>query len=71
MNQGYEIIAIEDKEYVIIEKISMEGKQYFLLNELVHNTLTNNRLILRESEGFLYPLEEEEKQKITEFILKK
>ena len=71
MNQGYEIIAIEDKEYVIIEKISMEGKQYFLLNELVHNTLTNNRLILRESEGFLYPLEEEEKRKITEFILKK
>ena len=71
MNQGYEIIAIEDKEYVIIEKISVEGKQYFLLNELVHNTLTNNRLILRESEGFLYPLEEEEKRKITEFILKK
>ena len=71
MNQGYEIIAIEDKEYVIIEKISMEGKQYFLLNELVHNTLTNDRLILRESEGFLYPLEEEEKRKITEFILKK
>lgn len=70
-NDGYDIIKIDDKDYVIIEKITLDNKTYFLLNELNAMTLTNNRFLMREHNGELFPLEDDEKALLQTYLLKK
>lgn len=69
--EGYDIITIDDKDFVIIEKVNLGEKQYFLLNEIANNTLTSNRFIVREDDTYIYPLTEEEKVIIAKYFLNK
>lgn len=69
--EGYDIITIDDKDFVIIEKVNLDEKQYFLLNEIANNTLTSNRFIVREDDTYIYPLTEEEKVIIAKYFLNK
>lgn len=69
--EGYDIITIDDKDFVIIEKVNLDEKQYFLLNEITNNTLTSNRFIVREDDTYIYPLTEEEKVIIAKYFLNK
>ena len=69
--EGYDIITIDDKDFVIIEKVNLDEKQYFLLNEIANNTLTSNRFIVREDDTYIYPLTEEEKVMIAKYFLNK
>lgn len=69
--EGYDIITIDDKDFVIIEKVNLDEKQYFLLNEITNNTLTSNRFIVREDNTYIYPLTEEEKVIIAKYFLNK
>ena len=69
--EGYDIITIDDKDFVIIEKVNLDEKQYFLLNEIANNTLTSDRFIVREDDTYIYPLTEEEKVIIAKYFLNK
>ena len=71
IDENFDIIMMDDKEYVIFEKFSIEDKNYFVLNEIDGDTLLNTRFILREADGLLYSIdEEEEKKKVEQFLLK-
>ena len=71
IDENFDIIMMDDKEYVVIEKFSIEDKNYFVLNEIDGDTLLNTRFILREDDGLLYSIdEEEEKKKVEQFLLK-
>ena len=71
IDENFDIIMMDDKEYVVVEKFSIEDKNYFVLNEIDGDTLLNTRFILREDDGLLYSIdEEEEKKKVEQFLLK-
>lgn len=71
IDENFDIIMMDDKEYVVVEKFSIEDKNYFVLNEIDGDTLLNIRFILREADGLLYSIdEEEEKKKVEQFLLK-
>lgn len=61
--KNLDIIEIEGKEYVLVQKFSLEGKNYFLLNALDNDELQNEAIVLREENGMLYSIEEESEQK--------
>ncbi len=68
--EEFEIIGMDDKEYVILKKINLNDKNYFLLNEIENDTLTENTLVLEEKDGFLNSVEDEkEKVELTKYIL--
>lgn len=68
--EEFEIIGMDDKEYVILKKINLNDKNYFLLNEIEDDTLTENTLVLEEKDGFLNSVEDEkEKVELTKYIL--
>ena len=60
--ENLDIIEIEGKEYVLVQKFSLEGKNYFLLNALDNDELQNEAIVLREENGMLYSIEEESEQ---------
>lgn len=61
--ENLDIIEIEGKEYVLVQKFSLEGKNYFLLNALDNDELQDEAIVLREENGMLYSIEEESEQK--------
>ena len=62
--------ANDGKEYVIVQRISMNEKNYVLLNEVFQDELLDNTLVLEEQDGFLCSIEdEEEKKALTKYIL--
>lgn len=68
--EEFEIIGMDDKEYVILKKINLNDKNYFLLNEIEDDTLTENTLVLEEKDRFLNSVEDEkEKVELTKYIL--
>lgn len=68
--EEFEIIGMDDKEYVILKKINLNDKNYFLLNEIEDDTLTEKTLVLEEKDGFLNSVEDEkEKVELTKYIL--
>ncbi len=69
-NEEFEIIEIDEKEYVIFKKINLNEKNYFLLNEIQNDTLGENTIVLEEKDGFLNSIEDEkEKVELTKYIL--
>ena len=68
--ESLDLIEMDGKEYVIVQRISMNEKNYVLLNEIVQDELLDNTLVLEEQDGFLYSIEdEEEKKALTKYIL--
>ena len=68
--ESLELIEMYGKEYVIVQRISMNEKNYVLLNEVFQDELLDNTLVLEEQDGFLCSIEdEEEKKALTKYIL--
>lgn len=68
--ESFDLIEMDGKEYVIVQKISMNEKNYVLLNEVFQDELLDNTLVLEEQDGFLCSIEdEEEKKALAKFIL--
>lgn len=68
--EPFEIIELDGKEYVIIEKINIGEKKYFLLNEIKDDKLEENTIVLEEKDGYLSSIEnEEEKFSLMKYIL--
>lgn len=68
--ESFEIIELDGKEYVIIEKINIGEKKYFLLNEIKDDKLEENTIVLEEKDGYLSSIEnEEEKFSLMKYIL--
>ena len=68
--ESLDLIEMDRKEYVIVQRISMNEKNYVLLNEVFQDELLDNTLVLEEQDGFLCSIEdEEEKKALTKYIL--
>lgn len=68
--ESLELIEMYGKEYVIVQRISINEKNYVLLNEVFQDELLDNTLVLEEQDGFLCSIEdEEEKRALTKYIL--
>ena len=68
--ESLDLIEMDGKEYVIVQRISMNEKNYVLLNEVFQDELLDNTLVLEEQDGFLCSIEdEEEKKALTKYIL--
>ena len=68
--ESLDLIEMDGKEYVIVQRISMNEKNYILLNEVFQDELLDNTLVLEEQDGFLCSIEdEEEKKALTKYIL--
>lgn len=68
--ESLELIEMYGKEYVIVQRISINEKNYVLLNEVFQDELLDNTLVLEEQDGFLCSIEdEEEKKALTKYIL--
>ena len=68
--ESLDLIEMDGKEYVIVQRISMNEKNYVLLNEVLQDELLDNTLVLEEQDGFLCSIEdEEEKRALTKYIL--
>ncbi len=68
--ESFEIIELDGKEYVIIKKIKINEKKYFLLNEIKNNKLEENTIVLEEKDGYLSSIEtEDEKFSLMKYIL--
>lgn len=68
--ESLDLIEMDGKEYVIVQRISMNEKNYVLLNEVFQDELLDNTLVLEEQDGFLCSIEDEEEKKVlTKYIL--
>lgn len=68
--ESLDLIEMDGKEYVIVQRISTNEKNYVLLNEVFQDELLDNTLVLEEQDGFLCSIEdEEEKKALTKYIL--
>lgn len=68
--ESLDLIEMDGKEFVIVQRISMNEKNYVLLNEVFQDELLDNTLVLEEQDGFLCSIEdEEEKKALTKYIL--
>lgn len=68
--ESLDLIEMDGKEYVIVQRISMNEKNYVLLNEVFQDELLDNTLVLEEQDGFLCSIEDEgEKKALTKYIL--
>ncbi len=69
-NGKIDIIEIENIKYALIEKFILKGSTYFILNQLTEEEEpTDNTIVLKEIDGLLYEIEEEqERQEIESFI---
>lgn len=68
--ESLDLIEMDGKEYVIVQRISINEKNYVLLNEVFQDELLDNTLVLEEQDGFLCSIEdEEEKKALTKYIL--
>ena len=68
--ESLDLIEIDGNEYVIVQRISMNEKNYVLLNEVFQDELLDNTVVLEEQDGFLCSIEdEEEKKALTKYIL--
>jgi len=58
-----EIIEIEEEEYVIADKLNVDDKLYFVLVKIIGDELQNEYDVVREENGFVSSIEDEEELK--------